>query len=84
MFSNVKTADPMDADARNTVTGRGGKRAEVTAAARVEPGISDRTGISTCYGNLLLFTFEVIDELPNTVASCGRLYILRSNYQWQT
>lgn len=76
MFSNVKTADPMDADARNAVTDTGGKRAEVTPAARVEPGISARAGISTFYGNRLLFTFEVIDELPNIVRTpCGRLYI---------
>lgn len=70
----------MDADARNAVTDTGGKRAEVTPAARVEPGISVRTGISTFYGNLLLFMFEGRDELPNTVTTpCSRLYILRSN-----
>jgi len=61
MFSNVKTSDPMDADARNVGTDTGGKRAEVTAAARDEPGISVRTGIGTFYGKLLLFMFEGID-----------------------
>jgi hypothetical protein len=85
MFSNVKTSDPMDADARNAVTDTGGKRAEVTPAARAEPGISVRTGISTFCGNLLLFMFEGIVELPSIVTTpCGRLYILRSSYQWQT
>jgi len=75
----------MDADDRNAVTYTGGKRAEVTPAARVEPGISVRTGISTFYGNLLLFVFEDVDELRYFVTTpCGRLYILRSNYQWQT
>jgi hypothetical protein len=85
MFSNVKTSDPLDPDARNAVTDTGGKRAEVTPAARVEPGISVRTGISTFYGNVLLFMFEGIDEFPNIVTTpCGCLYILRSNHQWQT
>jgi len=85
MFSKVKTSDPMDADARNAVTDIGGKRAEVTPASRVEPGISVRTGISTFYGNLLLFIFEGRDELPNIATTpCGRLYKLQSNYQWQT
>jgi hypothetical protein len=85
MFSNVKTSDPMDAEARNAVTDKGGKRAEVPPAARVEPGISVRTGISTVYGSLLLFVFEGVDDLPNIVtAPCCRLYILRSNYEWQT
>jgi len=51
----------MDADARNVGTDTGGKRAEVTAAARDEPGISVRTGIGTFYGKLLLFMFEGID-----------------------
>jgi hypothetical protein len=75
MFSNAKTSERMDADARNAVTDTGGKRAEVTPAAKVEPGISVRTGISTFYGNLLLFMFEGVDELPNIVTTpCGRLY----------
>jgi len=59
MFSNVKTSDPMDADARNAVTDIGGKRAEVTPAARVEPGISVRKGISTFYGNLFCLYLKV-------------------------
>jgi hypothetical protein len=75
MFSNKKTSVPMDADARNSVTNTGGKRADVTPAARVEPGISVRTGISTFYGNLLLFMFEGRDDLPNIVTTpCSRLY----------
>jgi hypothetical protein len=46
MFSNsVKTSDPMDADARNAATDTGDKRPEDTPAARVEPGISVKTGI---------------------------------------
>jgi len=59
MFSNVKTSAPMDADARNAVTDIGGKRAEVTPAGRVEPGISVIAGISMFYGNLFCLCFKV-------------------------
>jgi hypothetical protein len=69
MFSNVKTSDQMDADGRNAVTETGSKRAEVTPATRVEPGISVRTGISTFYGNLLPFMFGGRDEFPNIVTT---------------
>jgi hypothetical protein len=49
LFSNiiVTTFDPMDSDDRNAVTETGGKRAEVTPPASVEPGISVKSGIST-------------------------------------
>jgi hypothetical protein len=49
----------MDADGRNAVTETGSKRAEVTPATRVEPGISVRSGISTFYGNYCRLCLEV-------------------------
>jgi hypothetical protein len=64
MFCNIKASDPMDADGCSAVTDTGSKRAEVTAATRVEPGISVRSGISTFYGSLLPFMFGGRDEFP--------------------